>query len=151
MIISSRAHCQSWVHQWKDLIYLPFFCTTSICFLALQSLYCPSFTKTGQWTPFTSPLTYSSLHCHAVIAVSAWTGKMIYVTKHISCFPTIISVNISVKIPELEQFSISEKKLFTERTCREKKCGLTPHCLPFMQLFMSIKHKPDKIFCLQDI
>lgn len=148
--ISSRVHCQSWVYQWNDLIYLPFFCPTSICFFALQSLYCPSFSKTGQQSPSTSPLAYSPCTGCAVIAVSARTGKMIYVTSHISCFPIIKSVNISVKISEAEQFSIFVKKLFTEQTW-EKRCGLTPQCLPFVQLFMSIEHKQNKIFWSQDI
>lgn len=46
--VNSRAHHQSWVHQWKKLSCLPLFCTTVIFFHALQSFFHPSFSKTSQ-------------------------------------------------------------------------------------------------------
>lgn len=55
-----------------------------------------------------------------------------------------------MKISELEQQSIFEKKILQNKPVGKKR-GLTPHCLPFMQLCLSIKHKPGKIFYLQDI
>lgn len=74
---------------------------------------------------------------------------MIPVVSHTSCFQIIFSVNISVTTSELEQFSISEKKLLTEWKWGEKKVCPDDLLPPLHAVIYG--YKADKLFRLRDI